>query len=270
MKSLAIAAMFSLPTGCCLEIVNGAAGWGEDAGDVIDAGKPTDAGHLVGCTPDSGVTIYAHSQTDLYKIDPVTWVATDVGSFGGADSMTDLAISSANEIYVTSDTSLYTVNPATGAATALFQTDDDFDALTFLADGTLLGVGADGTVSKIDLSFQEAEIIGVYGEGYNSSGDIVAVADGTIYATSTTSPLSFDGDFLVKVDPTTGAATTVGGIGFQNVWGLGYYGGRIIGFTQGGQILEIDPATGAGSLLSSNGPEYWGAGVSPAVAAICP
>jgi hypothetical protein len=62
----------------------------------------------------------------------------------------------------------------------------------------------------------------------------------------------------------------VGSIGFQNVWGLGYYGGRIIGFTEGGQILEIDPTTGAGTLLSSSSAQYWGAGVSPAVAADCP
>ncbi len=113
MKSLAIAAMFFFATGCCLEIVNGAAGYGEDAGSGLDSGHVIDGGHLIGCTPDSGATIYANSSTDLYRIDPVTWLPTDVGSFG-VDSMTDLArnASSSNEIHVTSDTALYTINPA--------------------------------------------------------------------------------------------------------------------------------------------------------------
>ena len=265
MKCLALAAMVSV-TGCCLEIVDGFAGRDVDAGGEADA--LSDGG--MGCTPDSGVTIYAHSQTDLYKIDPVTWTPTLVGPFG-VDNMTDLAISPANQIYVTSFSALYTVNPATGAATLVMQHNADFDALTFLADGTLLGVSGGGTVSKVDLVLQTVYGVGNYGEGYSSSGDLVAVADGTIYATSVSSPVaSGAGDFLVKVDPKTGTATTVGAIGFNAVWGLGYYGGTVIAFTDQGQILKINPTTGVGTLLMSSSIQYWGAGVTPAVAADCP
>ncbi len=263
MKCLALAAMVSV-TGCCLEIVDGF------AGRDVDAGGETNSDGGTGCTPDSGATIYAHSQTDLYKIDPVSWTPTLVGPFG-VDSMTDLAISPANQIYVTSFTALYTVNPATGAATLVLQHNANFDALTFLADGTLLGVSGDGAVLKVDLVLQTVYSAGNYGEGYSSSGDLVAVADGTIYATSISSPeADGPGDFLVKIDRETGAATTVGSIGFLSVWGLGYYGGTIIAFTDQGQILEINPKTGAGTLLTSSSVQYWGAGVTPAVAANCP
>jgi hypothetical protein len=265
MKCLTLAAMVSL-SGCCLRIVSGLAAWEGDAGGEL--GALSDGG--VGCTPDSGVTIYAHSPTDLYRIDPVTWTPTLVGSFG-VDSMTDLAISPANEIYVTSYTALYTVDPGSGTATLLMEHNAGFNALTFLADGTLLGVAGSGVVSKVDLAHQTVDDLGTYGEGFGSSGDLVAVADGTIYATSGGGPLANgSSDFLVKVDPDTGEATNVGAVGFLNVWGLGYYGGMVIAFTEEGQILKINPATGAGTLLTSSAVQYWGAGVTPAVAANCP
>ena len=59
----------------------------------------------------------------------------------------------------------------------------------------------------------------------------------------------------------------VGPIGYGNVWGLAYVNARVIGFTTAGQILEIDPATGAGTLLATRSVVFWGAGMSPLVEA---
>ena len=59
------------------------------------------------------------------------------------------------------------------------------------------------------------------------------------------------------------------GIGFSGVWGLGFWKGKLFGFTQGGQFLTIDPMTGAGTLVQGNGPEWWGAAVTT-VAPIIP
>ncbi len=261
---MAVIAILS-STGCCLEIASGISE--EDAGDKYRA----DSG--IGCSSGAGAAVYACSDTDLYKIDPVTWMPILVGSFETVppDGITDLAISSSNEIYATSNSALYRINPSDGAATGLMSYNTGFNAMTFLAGGTLLGVAADGAVSSVDPTRQSVSYIGSYGPDYGSSGDLVAVADGTIYATSPISPvMSGIGDSLVKVDPGTGLATTVGSIGFTNVWGLAYYDGTVIGFTSGGQILEIDPATGTGKLVGSSSVSYFGAAVTPAVAPRCP
>lgn len=78
-------------------------------------------------------------------------------------------------------------------------------------------------------------------------------------------------DLLVKVSTATGAASPVGPTGNSNVWGLAHAGSRVIGFTTGGQIVKIDPATGTTTLLAGTGIGFWGAGQSPSVIASgCP
>ena len=76
---------------------------------------------------------------------------------------------------------------------------------------------------------------------------------------------------LLRIDTATGRAVVVGPIGFGSVWGLAYVGARVIGFTTAGQIIEINPQTGAGTLLATRSVVWWGAGMSPLVtAAVCP
>ncbi len=70
---------------------------------------------------------------------------------------------------------------------------------------------------------------------------------------------------LLTVDPTSGKASVVGPIGFGNVWGLAYVNKKVIGFTNTGQILRIDPLTGQGTLLQATSIAFWGAGMSPSV-----
>lgn len=231
------------------------------------------------CTSTTSQTIYAHSPTELYTIDPNSWMPVDVGPFGGADSMTDLAVTPANEIYVVSESgALYQVDSATGAATPVMNAPDPgghfFNGLTFLPDGQLLAVDVGGLVAILDPVARTVTTLGSYGMGYASAGDLVAVADGTLYAISSSSPLEADisayNNLLVVIDPSTGTATPVGPIGFGNLFGVASYSGMLIGFTSAGQIVQIDPATGAGSLLGTSSVIYWGAGVSPLVAAGCP
>ena len=53
------------------------------------------------------------------------------------------------------------------------------------------------------------------------------------------------------------------------MWGLGFWGSKVFGFTQTGQFILIDPLTGAGTLVK-NFPAFpfWGAGVTTAVTVI--
>jgi hypothetical protein len=63
----------------------------------------------------------------------------------------------------------------------------------------------------------------------------------------------------------SGKATRVGPTGFAAVLGLAYFNNHVIGFTESGKILEIDPVSGKGVQIASKGIQFWGAGMSPLV-----
>jgi len=68
---------------------------------------------------------------------------------------------------------------------------------------------------------------------------------------------------LVRLAPNSFTATKIGGdTGFGQIWGLGFWKNKIFGFTQTGNFITIDPNTGAGTLVQSGGPEWWGAAVT--------
>jgi len=236
-----------------------------DCADSVCAVAPTC------CTPNPtnvDGTIYANSPDALYRVDPVTFAVTKVGNFNAGDQMTDVAVTPAGAVYGISFTTLYAINKTTGAATALGTVGGNGNnSLTFLPGGQLLASDSNGDLKTINPATAAVTFIGNYGSSLGSSGDLVAVASGQMYGTAP-GPSS---DLLVKVNTASGAATSVGPTGNSSVWGLAYAGSRVIGFTTGGQILKIDPATGATTLLASTGISFWGAGQSPSVIASgCP
>jgi hypothetical protein len=85
------------------------------------------------------------------------------------------------------------------------------------------------------------------------SGDLVAVGDGTVYGTAYTLSHSQANNELVKVDLTTGAVTPIGATGFPELYGTSFAFGNVIGFTHDGtgRVVQIDPATGSGSLFAT-------------------
>ncbi|HEY3447491.1 MAG TPA: MopE-related protein [Myxococcales bacterium] len=223
---------------------------------------------LACCTPNTGtvdMTIWAHSSSTLFQVDPATFATTAVGNFGIED-MTDLAVTPDGILYGVSFTALYRVDKATGKASYIAPlTGTANNGLTFLPDGTLLASDSAGTVKRINPSNGTVTDIGSFGNGLSSSGDLVAV-QGVMYGISSTSAGGSDatGDnVLLRVDTATGAATPVGPIGFGNVWGLAYVSGRVVAFTSGGQIIEVDPQSGKGTELSKKNEAWWGAGMSP-------
>jgi hypothetical protein len=132
----------------------------------------------------------------------------------------------------------------------------------------LVASSFDGALFRIDPATGAATRIGPLGGGMQSSGDLVSVAShGTLLTGKGTGPMAHDQ--LVRVDPATGAATVSGPTGFRAIWGLGFWGSKVFGFTQTGQFILIDPRTGAGTLVK-NFPAFpfWGAGVTTAVSVI--
>ncbi|HEU0036995.1 MAG TPA: hypothetical protein VFQ53_40570 [Kofleriaceae bacterium] len=243
-------------------------GGGDDDG--VDASPPA----IDAPTGDNtGTTyVYAHSSSTLYKIDPDTLAVTMVGNFGwpnGFDQMTDLAIDRNGQLIGISFGSVYRVDPNTAQATLLSSNlSGEFNGLSFVPADMLGQTGddiliatrnSDGNVFRIDPMTGAATQVGDMGSQFQSSGDLVAVEGfGTVQTT-----LGAPFDMLSKLAPITfHAMPAPQSTGFGQIWGVAYWKGKVFGFTQSGQFVTIDPQTGQGTVVQSNGPEWWGAAVT--------
>ena len=230
------------------------------------------------CVPSSGNvdgTVWANSSTTLYRIDPTTFSVTTVGNFNSGDQMTDIAVSTTGALYGISFTTLYAINKTTGAASAIADlSSGNNNSLTFLANGNLLAADGSGNLKTVNPSSGTVTTMGNFGDGLVSSGDLVAVSNGTMYGISSTKAGGGDAsasNVLLRVDVASGVATVVGPIGHGSVWGLAYSQAQVIGFTTFGEILRIDPQTGTATTLAQTGIAFYGAAQSPLVAGnACP
>ena len=116
------------------------------------------------------------------------------------------------------------------------------------------------TIGQYDLVEKVAEggMGTVYKGRHRVSGDIVAV-EGATYATVARNTPD---DWLVKVDPATGKATPIGATGVAGIWGLGYWKGKVFGFTSGNEFVLIDVNTGKARHVATGPVNWWGAGVT--------
>lgn len=243
--------------------------------DCLDPACATQPACCVNNPAPADATIWANSPKTLYRIDPNTLAVTTVGSFGIADSITDLALTPSGVLYAVSFTKIYTVDKATAAATPVITlSGTGNDGMTFLPNGKLLAGDSAGDVKLIDPATGAFSTIGNYGNGLKTAGDLVAVKNGTMYATSAAAAGGADAtsnNVLIQVNAQTGAATAVGPTGHANVWGVAYANGHVIGFTTAGKILRIDVATGAATVVATKNIEFWGATQSPLVDGnLCP
>ena len=250
---------------------------GRDGGGGGDDGVTPDADPGGGSGSGGGpeVTyVYAHTASTLYKVDPDTLAISMIGNFqwsAGSDSMTDIAIDKAGLMLGVSGTSVYRIDVTTAAATKIANNlQGQFNGLSFVpaamigqtGDDVLVGTrNADGIVFRINPMTGQATQIGNMG-GFSSSGDLVAV---TNFGTVLTADNGFANDRLVRLAPMTFAASVVGtgtDIGYADIFGVAYWKNKIFGFTSGGQFITIDPNTGVGTVVQSNGPAWWGAAVT--------
>ena len=213
-------------------------------------------------------TIFVHTGEALYTVDPVTFDLKVIGGFGIDKAMTDIAVALDGTLYGVSMTSLYTIDRKTGLATMKQANVSSTNvALTFQTDGTLLASDTTGAVRTIDPVSGTIVEIGTYGAGFDTAGDLVAVADGTMFGISSKGPgTTKTSNVLLTVDPKTGVAQGVGPIGYDEVFGIAYSRGNVLAFTRAGEIIKIDPKTGAGTVVRVYPKEeFFGAGTSPLV-----
>jgi hypothetical protein len=226
--------------------------------------------------------VFAHSNATLYQLNNATLATTTIGSMTGLDGgLLDLAIDRNDRmIGVTRDT-LWEVDPETGAVTMLSALETtNPTSLSFipedLADPNsreVLITVDDGNVMEINTTNGQSTVIGNLGDQagqpIRSSGDLFAVSGLGIYATVNIGPDDDSVDFLARIDPVTWKATPIGvGTGFNKIFGLGFWGGKIYGFVDlgfeanSGKMIDIDINTGLGTELSESSQRWFGAGVA--------
>ena len=228
--------------------------------------------------PAEKVLVYAHSGSDLFSVDPESLQISRVGPFlipgtpvKYLNDVTDIAIDRNGRIVGTTFNRLLEIDGQTAECKPIapLPPGRSFNGLSWIrtdaGDERLLATTIDGGVFQIDPTTGAATMVGGLGTGLKSSGDLVSVASyGTLVTLS--GPTS---DRLARIDPVTGAATIIGDTGFQKVWGLGFWGNRVFGFTNSGQFILIDPQTGAGTLKDTiSAYPFWGAGVTTSVPVI--
>ncbi|MBS2031698.1 MAG: hypothetical protein JST54_27625 [Deltaproteobacteria bacterium] len=232
-----------------------------------------DAGAICGT---QACVVYAESQHTLYRVDPnppntLTSVCDFNGAIPGDAGVNDIAVQRNGALWGITRTDLYSIDANTCAGThvaALAQSAGGFNGLTFSDADTLVAADADGHVVTIDTTTGQVSDAGHFGTNLGCSGDIVALSDGTFYATAKI----LDGgsnatDVLVTLDPNNGYfATRVSSqsTGYHGIFGLGYWAGEFYGFDRNGNVLTIDPVTGVATLIH-NEPNtvFYGAGTTP-------
>ena len=250
-------------------------------------------------TPPQNSLIYANTKTTLYYIDPSDSTGlVEIGDFSGdcvnGSGFYDLALDEDRNLLGIAAEGLYSIDKNTADCTLLYQfqaTDPHFMSLSYVkgvkyddpSQDVLIGASAeDGEWVEIDPNAELGQIF--VGLGYYdfpdykwvSSGDIVSVQiNSTDYRTYATLKCSSDyklanpdgsyceSDYLAEIDPKTGNARLIGPTGYTKIFGLGFWGNKVYGFTGNGEYITIDVSTGTATLQEEYSDlQFWGAGTT--------
>jgi hypothetical protein len=227
--------------------------------------------------------VFAHSNATLYQLNNATLATTTVGSMTGLGTagLLDLAIDRDDRMLGVTRDSLWEIDPDNGEVTLIADLETtNPTSLSFIPEDLddpnsreILITVDDGDVMEIDTVTGQSTVIGNLGDQagqpIRSSGDLFAVSGLGIYATVNIGPDDDSVDFLARIDPVTWKATPIGvGTGFNKIFGLGFWGGKIYGFVDlgfevnSGKMIDIDINTGVGTELSESSQRWFGAGVA--------
>ncbi len=233
--------------------------------DVMPLDRPTSDVSV----PLDGVLVYANTSSELYRVDPRTFDIALVGRFTFSDSdqdhqMTDIAVNAAGEIWGITFNAIYRIDAGSARCTLVSPLEGQYNGLTFVPAGVrnpsaevLLAVAGSGAYFVVNTSTGRVQRLGSYG-AFSSSGDLVSIATAETWAVVKRA----GEDHLARVDLRAGTTTLIGPTGVDDIWGVGYWRGRLYGFAEGGQFVTIDPATGRATVQSSADRAWWGAGVT--------
>jgi len=211
-------------------------------------------------------SMYAHTADDLYEVDDAPpYGHTLVSTFHRLDgeappNITDLAVSLDGQMYGASTRAIWHIAPGSGAMEMLLEAPDEFFvALTFLADGSLL-VGGDNQLYRVDLGNGSYSVDATFTD-WSWDGDMVGLPDGYLYCI-----MRGAGDTessLVIYDAVFDNVLSSSPTGVGSMFGVAYGSGTLFGFTDGGEIVTIDAATGVATQVATPGLSFWGAATNP-------
>jgi hypothetical protein len=188
---------------------NGGGGFGGGSGGTGGGGQGFGGGNGGGGGGGDGTattTIYAHTDAELYTMDPSTHTVTDIGPFqvGGAapsGAVTDLAVDSNNNVFVNTESAIYsaalpkTTGPvALTLVTQITAQNDYFYALGFAPAG-VLGSGeglvagdGNGELWYIDTTQSNATPQDLGGFGNDPNGDPWELSGDVVFYTQNNQP----------------------------------------------------------------------------------
>ena len=213
---------------------------------------------------DLDCSLFAHSDTRLYKLDIFQGTSVDLGAT--VSNLWDIDTHPDGTLYGIADGRLYAYANATGWTAKPNELGLGFleEANGFCIDnnGTAyLTTNGFGNLRTVDLVSGSSTEVGAL-QPESSSGDCVVSKGNVLYMTSNASTP----DSFVKLN---GAAPVspmrVGMTGHDSIWGLTAAWNRIFGLTGAGEVVEIDAATGQTTLIHQYpGLAFYGAASTPA------
>ncbi|MBI5607670.1 MAG: hypothetical protein HY902_02195 [Deltaproteobacteria bacterium] len=221
--------------------------------------------------------LYAHTATELYRLDLADKKFTLVGTFTfdkNGDDVTDMALDQGGAMYICGHKDLFQCDVNTAKCKWLVALGQEFNGMTFVPKGTvsateetLIGIAQSGDWTKITISGGKVtlKVLGSYGGSWLSSGDAFSVEGIGTYATLKKSTTTTD--TLASIDPKTGKILKIiGDTGVAKLFGFAWWSGVFYGFATDGNVYTLDVNTGKASLVKGiatpKGAKWWGAGVS--------
>jgi hypothetical protein len=223
---------------------------------------PSSAPAAPSSAPAAAPALYGSTASSLYAIDLASLAVRRIGDFGF--EVTDIALAPDGTLFGCTFRELLRIDKAKGRASAVgsFSVTVAMNSLAVGADGTIYGADDQGSIFKVDRATGRAKRIGIFGRSFVSSGDLTAGPNALIYAAVTTSP-GVDVDRIAVLHPGSGEVRILGKTGYAGVYGLASAKGMLVGFTEGGEAIRIDPRTGKASAIGRLGPAFWGATSAP-------
>ena len=215
-------------------------------------------------------TFYVDNLGDFGTLDLATGVATQIGAatVPGSSGM-DLTPGLLVYEYNTSNNQLIEITPSTGVATPVGAAGSIPDQATAgaLTDGSYFGIDmVTGILYSINLTGVTTSVGTTTSALVPAGCSFEATLTGsatvlyyTIGSTGVGTGCTAFPDTLYQIDPTTGSTTasvpvTVNGLGVNEFVGSAFVGGKLYGFTAGGQEYTIDPGTGVATSGANTTP----------------
>ena len=204
------------------------------------------------------------NSNDLYSIDLSTATATLIGNTGSF--MEALAVSPSGALFATdSNGSLYSLNLLTGASTFIGSTGlGNIEGLDFNGT-TLLGTNFSNPTTVFAINPSNATVTPVATtvppQGVVRTLAVSGPNTGLLLADSPSSQT------LHSIDLTTGATIQMGTvISNAGIYGIDFFNTTLYGLGGEGEVVTIDPVTGATTLVGDTGDQIWLALAIPAAA----